>query len=91
MAVQNPPRNGERDHAKRGGGGSQSLHRPQVYAARKLRREMTLPEVLLWEQLRAQKLGVEMPITETVVALLDGSLPVRDVVSALMGREPKSE
>ena len=40
---------------------------------------------------RAQKLGVEMPITETVVALLDGSMPVRDVVSALMGREPKSE
>jgi very-short-patch-repair endonuclease len=30
-----------------------------VYTARKLRREMTLPEVLLWEQLRAQKLGVK--------------------------------
>ena len=40
---------------------------------------------------RAQKLGADMPITETVVALLDGSMPVRDVVSALMGREPKSE
>lgn len=59
MAVQNPPRNGEGDHAQRGGGGSRSLQRPQVYAARKLRREMTLPEVLLWEQLRGQKLGAK--------------------------------
>ena len=59
MAVANPPRNGEGDHAKRGGGGSRGLQRPQVYAARKLRREMTLPEVLLWEQLRAQKLGLK--------------------------------
>jgi len=58
-AIQNPPRNGEGDHAKRGGGGSQCLQRPQVYTARKLRREMTLPEVLLWEQLRAQKLGAK--------------------------------
>ena len=40
---------------------------------------------------RAQKLGVEMPITETVVALLDGSMSVRDVVGALMGREPRAE
>ncbi len=35
------------------------MQRPQVYTARKLRREMTLPEVFLWEQLRAQKLGVK--------------------------------
>lgn len=59
MAVVNPPRNGEGDHAKRGGGGSRGLQRPQVYTARKLRREMTLPEMLLWQQLRAQKLGVK--------------------------------
>ncbi|MBL0767923.1 endonuclease domain-containing protein [Sphingopyxis sp. DHUNG17] len=58
-AYQNPPRNGEGDRAKRGGGGSRGLQRPQVYAARRLRREMTLPEVLLWEQLRGQKLGVK--------------------------------
>jgi very-short-patch-repair endonuclease len=56
---QNPPRNGEGDHAKRGGGGSQSLQRPVVYSARKLRREMSLPEVLLWEQLRAAKQGMK--------------------------------
>ena len=40
---------------------------------------------------RAQKLGVEMPITEATVALLDGSMSVRDVVGALMGREPRAE
>ena len=59
MALANPPRDGEGDRAKRGGGGSRGLQRPQVYTARKLRREMTLPEILLWEQLRAQKLGVK--------------------------------
>ncbi|MBL9067532.1 MAG: endonuclease domain-containing protein [Sphingopyxis sp.] len=59
MAVQNPPRNGEGDRAKRGGGGSRGLQHPQVYTARRLRRAMTLPEVLLWEQLRAQRLGVK--------------------------------
>ena len=31
--------------------------RPEVSLARKLRREMSLPEVLLWEQLRGQKTG----------------------------------
>ncbi|MEG0920146.1 MAG: NAD(P)H-dependent glycerol-3-phosphate dehydrogenase [Comamonas sp.] len=40
---------------------------------------------------RAQKLGVEMPITETVVALLNGSMSARDVVQALMARDPRSE
>ena len=55
----NPPRNGEGDRAQRGGGGFQNLQRPIVYTARKLRREMTLPEVLLWEELRASKLGAK--------------------------------
>ena len=59
MTGQNPPRNGEGNHAKRGGGGSKPLQRPVVYTARKLRREMSLPEVLLWEQLRASKKGVK--------------------------------
>ena len=35
------------------------MQRPVVYSARKLRREMSLPEVLLWEQLRAGKLGTK--------------------------------
>lgn len=40
---------------------------------------------------RAQKLGVDMPITAAVVALLDGSMSARDVVQALMEREPRAE
>lgn len=35
------------------------MQRPQIYTARRLRRELTLPEVLLWEQLRAQKTGLK--------------------------------
>jgi len=54
-----PPRDGEGDRAKRGGGGSRFTRRPETYAARKLRREMTLPEVLLWNRLRRNQLGVK--------------------------------
>ena len=59
MANYNPPRDGEGDRAKRGGGGAQSLRRPEVYSARKLRRKMSLPEVLLWQALRGQKNGLK--------------------------------
>ena len=59
--LQDPPRNGEGDRAatRRGGGGSPPLQRPEVYAARKLRREMSLPEVLLWQRLRGEQCGVK--------------------------------
>jgi glycerol-3-phosphate dehydrogenase (NAD(P)+) len=40
---------------------------------------------------RARHLDVEMPITECVVALLDGQLRPVEAVAALMGREPKGE
>ena len=40
---------------------------------------------------RARQLGVEMPITECVVALLDGQLKPVEAVAALMGRDPKGE
>jgi glycerol-3-phosphate dehydrogenase (NAD(P)+) len=40
---------------------------------------------------RAQKLGVDMPITAAVVALLDGPLKVGEVVQQLMGRGPRGE
>jgi glycerol-3-phosphate dehydrogenase (NAD(P)+) len=40
---------------------------------------------------RAQALGVEMPITAAVVALLDGSLKVSEVVRLLMDRGPRGE
>ncbi|MBA3880196.1 MAG: hypothetical protein C0500_10835 [Sphingobium sp.] len=42
-----------------GGGGGLPLRRPEVYVARKLRRSMSLPEVLLWEALRSSKLGAK--------------------------------
>lgn len=40
---------------------------------------------------RARALGVDMPITEAVVALLDARLSPREAVVALMGRDPKGE
>ncbi len=59
MSTENPPRHGEGDRAKRGGGGARFTRRPETYTARKLRREMTLPEVLLWKALRGKKLGLK--------------------------------
>lgn len=35
--------------------------------------------------------AMEMPITETVVALLDGQLPVTEAVQHLMVRDPRGE
>lgn len=40
---------------------------------------------------RARALGVEMPISEGVVALLEGALRPAEAVAALMGRDPKQE
>jgi glycerol-3-phosphate dehydrogenase (NAD(P)+) len=40
---------------------------------------------------RAAGLGVDMPITQAVVALLDGRLAPADAVGLLMGRDPASE
>lgn len=40
---------------------------------------------------RARHLGVEMPISEGVVALLDGEMRPAEAVAALMEREPKGE
>jgi very-short-patch-repair endonuclease len=56
-ALPDPPRNGEGDRAKRGGGGAQRAIRPEVSLARRQRREMSLPEVLLWQRLRRDALG----------------------------------
>mgnify|MGYP000887518300 FL=1 len=43
----------------------------------------------VWQ--RAQALGVAMPITECVVALLDGRLRPVEAVAALMARQPRGE
>ena len=40
---------------------------------------------------RARLLGVDMPISEAVVALLEGQLQPAQAVAALMGRDPKDE
>ena len=40
---------------------------------------------------RAQSLGVEMPIAQCVVALLDGRMEPAQAVAALMGRTPANE
>lgn len=40
---------------------------------------------------RASTLGVDMPITAAVVALLDGRLQAREAVQELMGRGPRGE
>ena len=43
----------------------------------------------VWQ--RAQSLGVDMPITEAVVTLLEGRLQAREAVQVLMGRGPRGE
>ena len=61
--MNNPPRNGEgaRSAQPSGGGGPAVLLQPirQVKRARKLRREMSLPEVLLWQELRKKPGGLK--------------------------------
>jgi very-short-patch-repair endonuclease len=54
-----PPRNGEGDQPKAGGGVPTVLKSPikLVKRARRLRREMSLPEVLLWQELRQRPGG----------------------------------
>ena len=58
-----PPRNGEGDRSAKpsGGGGPRILKAPikQVKRARSLRRQMSLPEVLLWQQLRNRPEGLK--------------------------------
>jgi len=39
----------------------------------------------------AQKVGVEMPITEAICAVINGKLDARVAVETLMGRERKNE
>jgi len=40
---------------------------------------------------RAQALGVEMPITSAVVAVLEGRVTPSQGVELLMGRDPRAE
>ena len=56
---ENPPRNGEGDRPKGGGGGSPPTQRPVVYRARALRKDMSLPERMLWQALRLRPAGLK--------------------------------
>ena len=49
-----------RGTAAGGGGGVRQALRPEVLTARTLRRDMTLPEVLLWQRLRGGKAGAKI-------------------------------
>ena len=40
---------------------------------------------------RARELGIEMPITQAVVGVLEGHLSAADAVRQLMGREARAE
>jgi len=61
--LQNPPRNGEGNRSAQpsGGGGPRILQAriKQVKRARALRKQMSLPEVLLWQQLRKRPDGLK--------------------------------
>ena len=48
-----------RGTSKAGGGGA-SQRKAEVYAARKLRRQLSLPEAQLWNELRGRKLGFKV-------------------------------
>lgn len=59
--VTSPPRHGEGDRREQrdGGGGSPHTLRPETAIARKLRKTMSLPEILLWQRLKGQQAGVK--------------------------------
>ena len=54
------PATGRGTAPERRGGGGASLRKPEVDLARKLRRTMSVPEALLWRELRAEKLGFKV-------------------------------
>jgi glycyl-tRNA synthetase alpha chain len=55
-----PPRDGEGDRSRSDGGGGHAptLRDPKLYEARRARREMSLPEVLLWQRLKGSPQGL---------------------------------
>ena len=68
---ESPPRHGEGDRAQRGGGESKFVARPMVERARELRKNMSVPERLLWHRLRLRPAGLKFrrqhPIGDYVV------------------------
>jgi very-short-patch-repair endonuclease len=99
-AGSNPPRNGEGDRAQRGGGGPRILQTPikQVKSARRLRREMSLPEVLLCQVLRTKPEGLKFrrqfpigPITADFACLEQRLIIEVDGESHSFGDRPRRD
>ena len=96
--VPEPPRIGEGDRPKGGGGGSPPAQRPVVYRARALRREMSLPERMLWQALRLRPNGLKFrrqhPIGPYVVDFFCSSQRLAievDGISHDMGDQPRRD
>ena len=105
-AMQNPPRNGEGDHAEHGGGADarRVRHRTvgasdrNIRHARQQRRRMTLPEVVLWHQLRGRPQGLrfrrQFPFRGYIAdfACLERRLVIEvDGEAHSMGRNPQRD
>ena len=103
---ENPPRNGEGDHAQHGGGADtrRVRHRTvgasdrNIRHARHLRRKLTLPEVVLWQQLRKRPEGLrfrrQFPWNGYVIdfACLERRLAIEvDGEAHSMGNNPKRD
>ena len=95
---QKPPRLGEGDRPKGGGGGSPPAQRPAVYRARALRKEMSLPERMLWQALRQRPNGLKFrrqhPIGPYVVDFYCSSARLAIEVDGIvhdMGDQPKRD
>jgi very-short-patch-repair endonuclease len=100
----NPPRNGEGDHAQHGGGAEARRHRTvgasneNIRIARHLRRNLSLPEVILWQQLRtrpaAYRFRRQFPINGHVIdfACLERRLAIEvDGEAHSMGNRPQRD
>ena len=93
-----PPRTGEGDRPKGGGGGSPPTQRPLVYRARSLRKEMSLPERMLWQALRLRPHGLKFrrqhPIGPYVVDFFCSSQRLAieiDGIAHDMGDQPRRD
>ncbi len=88
--VQIPPRNGEGDRPK-GGGGVLSASDAAFKVAKRERRSGNLPEVLIWRELRKRPGGFKFrrqhPLSELV---LDFACLERDWLSRSMGEDMMS-
>ena len=93
-----PPRTGEGDRPKGGGGGSPPTQRPMIYRARSLRKEMSLPERMLWQALRLRPHGLKFrrqhPIGPYVVDFFCSSARLAIEVDGIahdMGDQPRRD